>query len=128
MDNRGYQAYKDQAVNAVDTMTQGELLLKLYDELVKRLTRAELALKKQDYSLMEASVERGLDIIHYLDDTLDPQYPISHDLTRLYEFFCFELQRVKAGRNATELERVKTMTVELRDAFRQAQRNVDEGQ
>lgn len=127
MDNRGYQAYKDQAVNAVDTMTQGELLLKLYDELVKRLTRAELALKKQDYALMEASVERGLDIIRYLDDTLDPQYPISHDLTRLYEYFCFELQRVKAGRNATELERVKTMTAELRDAFRQAQRSVDEG-
>lgn len=127
MDNRGYQAYRDQAVNAVDTMTQGELLLKLYDELVKRLIRAELALKKGDFPLMEASVERGVDIIRYLDDTLDPQYPISRDLSRLYEYFCFELQRVKAGRNATELERVKTMTGELRDAFREAQRNVDEG-
>lgn len=127
MDNRGYQAYKDQAVNAVDTMTQEELLLKLYDELVKRLTRAELALDKEDYGLMEASVERSLDIIHYLDDTLDPQYPISRNLTRLYEYFCFELQRVKAGRNRTELERVRKMTCELRDAFREAQRSVDEG-
>lgn len=126
MDNRGYQAYKDQAVNAVDTMTQGELLLKLYDELVKRLTRAQLALNKQDYGLMEASVDRSLDIIRYLDDTLDPQYPISHDLTRLYEYFCFELQRVKAGRNATELERVKGMAGELRDAFRTAQRNTEQ--
>lgn len=127
MDNRGYQAYKDQAVNAVDTMTQEELLLKLYDELVKRLTRAELALDKEDYGLMEASVERSLDIIHYLDDTLDPQYPISRNLTRLYEYFCFELQRVKAGRNRTELERVRKMSCELRDAFREAQRSVDEG-
>ena len=127
MDNRGYQAYKDQAVNAVDTMTQAELLLKLYDELVKRLTRAELALDKEDYGLMEASVERSLDIIHYLDDTLDPQYPISRNLTRLYEYFCFELQRVKAGRNRTELERVRKMSCELRDAFRGAQRSVDEG-
>jgi len=127
MDNRGYQAYKDQAVNAVDTMTQGELLLKLYDELVKRLTQAGLALKKQDYGLMETCAERSLDIIHYLDDTLDPQYPISHDLTRLYEYFCFELQRVKSGRNGTELERVKKMVCELRDAFREAQRNTEEG-
>lgn len=127
MDNRGYQAYRDQAVNAVDTMTQGELLLKLYDELVKRLTRAELALAKEDYSLMEASVDRGLDIIHYLDDTLDPQYPISHDLTRLYEYFCFELQRVKAGRNRTELDRVKKMSCELRDAFREAHHNTEGG-
>lgn len=127
MDNRGYQAYREQAVNAVDTMTQGELLLKLYDELVKRLTRAELALNKEDYGLMEASVDRSLDIIHYLDDTLDPQYPISHDLTRLYEYFCFELQRVKAGRNRTELERVKKMAGELRDAFREAERSSDSG-
>ena len=127
MDNRGYQAYKDQAVNAVDTMTQAELLLKLYDELVKRLTRAELALNKEDYGLMEASVDRSLDIIHYLDDTLDPQYPVSHDLTRLYEYFCFELQRVKAGRNKTELDRVKKMICELRDAFREAQRSTEEG-
>ena len=127
MDNRGYQAYKDQAVNAVDTMTQAELLLKLYDELVKRVTGAELALDKEDYGLMEASVERSLDIIHYLDDTLDPQYPISRNLTRLYEYFCFELQRVKAGRNRTELERVRKMSCELRDAFREAQRSVDEG-
>lgn len=125
MDNRGYQAYKDQAVNAVDTMTQGELLLKLYDELVKRLTRAELALNKQDYGLMEASVDRSLDIIRYLDDTLDPQYPISRDLSRLYEYFCYELQRVKAGRNGTELDRVKGMAGELRDAFRTAQRSAE---
>lgn len=127
MDNRGYQAYRDQAVNAVDTMNQGELLLKLYDELVKRLTRAELALNKEDYGLMEACVDRSLDIIRYLDDTLDPQYPISHDLARLYEYFCFELQRVKSGRNRTELERVKKMICELRDAFREAQRSTDEG-
>lgn len=127
MDNRGYQAYRDQAVNAVDTMTQGELLLKLYDELVKRLVRAELALKKEDYPLMEASVERSLDIIRYLDDTLDPQYPISRNLSRLYEYLCYELQRVKAGRNRAALERVKGMAGELRDAFREAQRNNDSG-
>lgn len=124
MDNRGYQAYKDQAVN---TMTQGELLLLLYDELMKRLTRATLALDQQNYPLFEASVVRSVDIIHYLDDTLDMQYPISRNLTRLYEFFCYELERVKAGRNRKELERVKGMVSELRDSFREAQRNNDSG-
>ena len=56
-------------------MSQGELLLLLYDELVKRLLRAGLALDKADYGLFEASVDRSLDIIRYLDDTLDMQYP-----------------------------------------------------
>lgn len=124
MNMKGYQSYKDQSVN---TMTQGELLLLLYDELVKRLTRAELALDKEDYETFEASVLRSIDIIHYLDDTLDMQYPISANLTRLYEYFCYELQRVRAGRNRTELERVRTMAGELRDSFREAQRNNDSG-
>ena len=50
MDMRGYQNYKEQAIN---TMTQGELLLVLYDELVKRAKRAELALEKEEYTLFE---------------------------------------------------------------------------
>lgn len=122
MDMKGFQQYKEQSVN---TMTQGELLLLLYDELVKRLMQAELALGKENYPLFEASVGRSLEIIRYLDDTLDRQYPISSNLAKLYEFFSYELQRVKAGRNKTELERVKKMASELRDTFREAQKNVE---
>ena len=101
-------------------MTQGELLLLLYDELVKRATRAELALDKQDYPLFEASIDRCLEIIRYLDDTLDRQYPISAELSRLYEYFGYELNRVKVGRNRKELQRVKPMLADLRDTFRTA--------
>ena len=118
---QGYQGYKEQGIN---DLSQGELLLLLYDELVKRLVRAGLALNKADYALFEASVDRCLDIVRYLDDTLDMQYPISRSLNRLYDFFSFELNRVKAGRNKTELDRVKTMVGELRDTFREAQKNV----
>lgn len=114
---QGYQGYKEQGIN---DMTPGELLMLLYDELFKRLLRAGLALDKTDYALFEASVDRSLDIIRYLDDTLDMQYPISRNLNRLYDYFSFELHRVKAGRNKTELNRVKTMVSELRDTFREA--------
>ena len=117
---QGYQGYKEQGIN---DMTPGELLLLLYDELVKRLLRADLALNKADYPLFEASIDRGLDIIRYLDDTLDMQYPINRNLNRLYDYFSFELNRVKAGRNKTELDRVKTMVSELRDTFREANKN-----
>ncbi len=121
---QGYQGYKEQGINE---MSQGELLLLLYDELVKRLLRAGLALGKADYPLFEASVDRSLEIIRYLDDTLDMQYPISRNLNRLYDYFCFELNRVKSGRNKTELERVETMVGELRDTFREAQKNSLQG-
>ena len=40
MDMRGYQRYRE---DSLSTMTQGELLLLLFDELVKRLTQADIA-------------------------------------------------------------------------------------
>ena len=124
MEMRGFQQYKEQSVN---TMTQGELLLLLYDELVKRLTQAELALSKETWPVFEASVQRGIDIIDYLDQTLDKQYPISANLTQLYEYFTYELGRVKIGRRSDPLNHVKSMVNELRDAFREAQKNGESG-
>lgn len=117
MNTRGYQYYREESLNS---MTQGELLLRLYDELVKRLTQGELYLAQENYPLFEAAVDKSADIIHYLSDTLNHQYEISASLERLYEYFCYELSRVKAGRNQTELARVKSMVSELRESFRQA--------
>ena len=126
MDIKGYQGYQDYKEQGINDMNPGELLLLLYDELVKRLIRADLALGKKDYALFEASIDRSLDILRYLDDTLDMQYPISRNLNRLYDYFSYELNRVKAGRNKTELDRVKTMVGELRDTFREAHKTTME--
>lgn len=124
MDMKGYQQYKEQSVN---TMTQGELLLLLYDELYKRLSQAELMLDQQNYPVYEASIERAVAIIDYLDSTLDHQYPISGNLEQLYEYFTYELGRAKIGRRKEVLTHVKSMVGELRDAFRQAQKSGDSG-
>lgn len=120
MDMRGYQQYKQQSVGS---MTPGELLLLLYDELVKRATMASIALDKEDFTAFEAAADRCTDIINYLDETLDHQYPISHDLSRLYEYFTYQLGRIKIGRNKEELERLRPMLADLRDAFRAAEKS-----
>ena len=124
MDMKGYQQYKQQSINS---MTSGELLLLLYDELVKRATLASIALEKKDYEQLEATVQRCIDIIHYLDETLDRQYPISHDLSRLYEYFTFQLRRVMIGRNAQVLSELRPMLSEMRDTFRIAEKNASQG-
>jgi len=120
MDTRGYQNYKQQSINS---MTPGELLLLLYDELVKRSTLASLALDKQDWPVFEAALDRCIDIVNYLDETLDRQYPISHDLARMYDYFTYELGRVKVGRNKKVLERLRPMLADMRDAFRTAEKS-----
>ena len=120
MDARGYQNYKQQSINS---MTSGELLLLLYDELVKRSTLASIALDKQDWPVFETALDRCTDIVNYLDETLDHQYPISQDLARMYDYFSYELGRIKVGRNKSELERLRPMLAEMRDAFRAAEKN-----
>ena len=77
MYQNGYQQYKMQSVN---TMTRGEMLLLLYDELVKRLTKAELALEKEEFDVFDASVKRAQEIVQYLQETLNTEYSISRDL------------------------------------------------
>ena len=124
MDMKGFQSYKEQSVN---TMTQGELLLLLYDELYKRLSQAELMLDQQNFPVYEASIERSVAIIDYLDSTLDRQYPISKNLAQLYEYFTYELGRVKIGRRSDPLTHVESMVRELREAFREAQKNGESG-
>ena len=125
MDARGYQNYKQQSINS---MTSGELLLLLYDELVKRSTLASIALDKQDWPAFEAAMDRCIDIVDYLDETSDRQYPISHDLARMYDYFTYEMGRIKLGRNKKELDRLRPMLVDMRDAFRTAEKNSGEKQ
>ena len=120
MDARGYQQYKQQSINS---MTPGELLLLLYDELVKRSTLASMALEKENWPQFEEAMDRCIDIVNYLDETLDRKYPISRDLSRMYDYFTYELGRIKLGRNKKELDRLRPMLVDMRDAFRAAEKN-----
>jgi flagellar protein FliS len=121
MNENGYQQYKQQSVM---TMTQGELLILLYDEFIKRLKRSDLALDEKNYVLFDQSVQRCLDIVKYLRDTLNFQYEISRQLATMYEFFSFELYRLKAGRNKKVVQELEPLVKELRDAFAEAEKNV----
>ena len=68
MYQNGYEQYKMQSVN---TMTSGEMLLLLYDELLKRLARAQVALEDENYDLFNQSVQRSKEIVQYLDFNLN---------------------------------------------------------
>lgn len=117
MYQNGYEQYKLQSVN---TMTSGEMLLLLYDELLKRLARAQIALEDENYDLFNQSVQRSKEIVQYLNNTLNMNYKISYELRRMYDFFLFELSRLQAGRKAAVIQELKPLVAELRDAFKEA--------
>ena len=122
MYQNGYQQYKAQSVS---TMTRGEMLLLLYDELIKRLKRAELAISEEDFESCDKAVIRCKEIVQYLNDTLDKSYEISNDLYRMYEFFLYELSRLQASRNKQIIDELKPLVTELRDAFAEAEKKAN---
>lgn len=117
MNINGYQQYKQQTIS---TMTNGEMLILLYDESIKRLTMAQFALDRKDYVQFGECIERTEKIIRYLSSILDRKYAISSDLYRLYDYFLFQLGRLRAGRNKEILIDLKGKISEIRDTFKEA--------
>ena len=115
--NIGLQAYKEQAVN---TMTPGEMLILLYDELVKRLKKAEILAKKADFESFEVEVKRAQEIVAYLNTALDSKFAVSKNLMQLYEYFNYQMIRLIAGRNLALIAELIPLIEDLRDAYRQA--------
>ena len=117
-----YEKFKQYKESAIYSMSNLELLLLLYDEAVKRLKKAQIALEDKKYEAFEEYLEKAGRIIRYLIQILDMQYPISKDLKRIYEYLIYDISRIKAGREhrTDEIPRICHILTELRDAFEQA--------
>lgn len=112
-----YQKYKQQSVM---TMTQGEMLIKLYDELITQLARAKNSINEKNIQTANDALQRTQRIITYLRSTLDKKYPISENLDALYEFFDQQLFNANIKKDATIINEIIPMIVDLRDAYVQA--------
>lgn len=119
----GYSKYKEKSIYS---MSSGELLLLLFDESIKRLTRAEQSLRDENYADFDDCLTRISRIIRYLINILDMQYPVSWDLRRIYEYLIYDLSTVRAGRmrKIEEIGRIRHILSELREAFDGASRQV----
>lgn len=112
----GYSQYKEKSIYS---MSNAEQLLLLFDETIKRLTRAEVSLKDKNYADFDDCIQRTTRIIRYLIDILDMSQPVSNDLRRIYVYLLYDLSVVKAGRERRqeEIGRIRHILSELREAF-----------
>ena len=78
-----YEKFKQYKESTIYSMSNLELLLLLYDEAVKRLKMAQIALEDKKYETFEECLEKAGRIVRYLIQILDMQYPISKDLKRI---------------------------------------------
>lgn len=115
-----YQQYQRQSVM---TMTQGEMLTKLYDEVIKQMSGAKICLTEKDLSGINNALQKAQRILFYLKSTLDFKYEISGNLDALYDFFIERTVQANLKKDAAMLDEIIPMIEDLRDTFVQADRN-----
>ncbi len=113
--------YQEQEIN---TMSRGELLIKLYDELIKNLKYGAILLNQNNSEPAKKCMTKCRDILNYLIVILNHQYPISEQLQSIYSFMIGQIIQANVHGQADYLEKILPMVQELRDAWVQAEKTV----
>lgn len=120
-----YNRYKQQSVM---TMTHGEMLTMLYDEVIKQLTSAVNNISSKDVQATNNSLQKAQRILNHLKSTLDFKYEVSNSLSPLYDFFIREIISANVKKDPTPLNEIIPIIVELKDTFAQGERLARMGQ
>lgn len=112
-----YQTYKQQAVM---TMTPGQMLLAVFDELIKQLSLSQIAFEKNDIPEINRSLQKSQHIINELKGTLNFEYDISNNLSDMYNYFNYAIINANIKKDASIIADILQMVTELRDTFSEA--------
>ena len=119
-----YQKYQRQSIM---TMTQGEMLNRLYEEVIKQLNAFKVFNGEKNYAEANLAVQKAQRILRYLEATLDFQYDISRQLSALYDYFIRRLVEANLHKEDGPVDEILPMVEELREAFVQADRSARRG-
>lgn len=112
-----YMQYQN---NAVNSASSGDLLMMLYDGLVKFLKIAIDSMEKKNLSGANDALIRSQDILNYLDETLDERFDISKNLSLLYDFMKNHLVEANIKKDPQKVKDVLDIILDMRNTWRQA--------
>ncbi len=115
-----YNPYEQYKTASVNTMTQGEMLIALYDEIIKQLNKSIIFIQEKNIPEANKSLIKSQDIINYLIATLDDKYPISAQLTAMYEFFNQQIIQSNIKKETAYIDEILPMITDLKVTFAQA--------
>ncbi len=91
--------------NSVMTASAQDLTLMLYDGAIKYANQAIVAIEHKQYDVAHAKIMRVQDIIQEFIVTLDPNYEISTDMRRLYDYLYQRLVQANARKKCGNYRR-----------------------
>lgn len=113
------EQYKNQAINS---MTNGELLVLLFDEALKNLKTAVMMVEQNNKETFDKCTEKSKNIFNYLNSILDRKYTLSADLYKMYYFFNQEIISAEIKYNSKPIEDIIPLIEDLRHTWAEANR------
>lgn len=114
-----YNAAKAYGNNKINTASQADLTLMLYEGAVKFCNIAVTALEKKDYEATNTNIQKCRNIIVELKTTLNHKYPVADDFDRLYDYLFALLVEANMKKDMELLQRAQTELRDLRDIWKQ---------
>jgi flagellar protein FliS len=105
--------------NRVNTATQAELTLMLYEGAVKFGNIAIEALEKKDYATVNTNIQKCRNIVVELTTTLDKKYPVANDFKQLYDYIFALLVEANMKKDIELLRRAVSELRDMRDIWKQ---------
>ena len=112
-----YATYKDTAIN---TATQEELTLKLYEGCIKFINLGIIGIQEKNLELANTNIVKAQNIISELNVSLKMEYEISNNLRAMYDYMHRRLIEANIKKDREILEEIKGYTVEFRDTWKEA--------
>ena len=114
-----YQQYKNQSL---ETLTPGEMVIKLLEEASKQVSMAIFLTNQKDYLNSYNSITKAQTIISTLESSLDRNYAISIELIDHYQFLYASLSKAVTKNDTELMKRLLFLIDDLKSTFKQADR------
>ncbi|BAC14456.1 flagellar protein [Oceanobacillus iheyensis HTE831] len=114
--NNAYQVYQN---NSVNTASNGELTLMLYNGCMKFIKQAKKDMEADNFAEKNKNIQKAQNIIQELMITLDAKMDISKQILPLYEYMQYQLKEANIHNDTSKLDEVLGFVTEFRDTWKQ---------
>lgn len=103
----------------IQTATQAELVLMLYEGVIKFSNLAIMAIEKNNIEKANTNIKKAKNIILELESTLDHKYEISKDFDIIYDYIDRRLTQANIKKDKEILEEVLVHLRTVRDTWKE---------
>ena len=109
---------------AITTLSSGELIIKLYDEVLKNLKYASILFKQGNNDAAQKCTVKCRKIFNYLIVILDGKYDLSVRLGRIYSHMIGQIILTDSTGDTSHIESIVPQIEDLRGAWDEAEKQL----